>query len=129
MRTPSGESRVSSTSGVRPTRSRIELATTGHGRQEDHGAAAHRRLEALAGADVLAPDIDVDEARQAAGVVDALPQLREAAREIVEELADGVAIRLQGGLALGLLPQRRRDPDDRHDPGTPQNSTKSMYSV
>src|SRR5262245_23710779 len=122
-RTPSGESLVSSTSGVRPTSSRTELAATGHRRQEDDRAAGHRGLESLSCADVLALDVDVDEARQCAVVVDAVSQLGKPAHQVVQELADGGALRLQCRLPPRLLPQRRRDPDDCHEPGTPQNST------
>src|ERR1044072_7484950 len=62
-----GDSRGSSTSGVLPTRSRSEPAgsATGHGRKQDHRrAVVDRRLEPVAGADVLALDVDVDEWRQ-----------------------------------------------------------------
>src|SRR5919198_1425353 len=53
MRTPSGAIRGSSSS---------ELAATGHRRQEDdRGAVAHRRVEAVARTHVLAVDVDVDE--------------------------------------------------------------------
>src|SRR5581483_10495261 len=60
-----GDSRVSSTSGVPPTRSRTlgaSLLATGHRRQQDHGhALADRRLELVEGADVLAVDVHVRE--------------------------------------------------------------------
>src|SRR2546423_3600257 len=58
-----GERRGSSTSGVLPTRSRrldARRLATGHGGQQNHRVAlGDRRLVAVAGADVLAADVDV----------------------------------------------------------------------
>src|SRR6266699_1733649 len=107
MRTPGfGVRRGSSTSGVLPTSSRSELATTGHRRQENHRRAlAHRRLEAVARAHVLAFDVDVHEARELAVVEDARAESRKLRHQVVEQLAHGRALGEHLALAAGLLAQ------------------------
>src|SRR5689334_1761177 len=121
MRTPVfGVRRASSTSGVLPTRSSRDFdvsslisgaakgrappagnaparsaATTGHGGEEDDGLAlAHRRVEAVERAHVLALEVDVHERRDLLVPVEELrAEVREAAREVVEDLAHRAARR------------------------------------
>src|SRR6266545_4619487 len=101
-RTPSGAIRGSSTSGVFPIRSRSELATTGHRRQEDHRRArGDRCLETVVGADVLTFDVDVHEGLEVA-VVDALAERWEPRGQVLQQLADGAA----GGGHLALAARR-----------------------
>src|SRR4051812_2785831 len=106
MRTPSlGERRCSSTSGVFPTRSSSDvtrrLGTTGHrGKEHDGGVVRYRRVEAVERADVLALEEDVDERRDRLALEHLEAQRREAARQVVEHLADGGARGLDGALAV-----------------------------
>src|SRR5581483_200864 len=117
-----GDSRVSSTSGVPPTRSRTLGASrlaTRHRGQQDHGRAlAHRRLELVERADVLAVHVHVRELE--------LPlQAGEAGGQVVEQLADGRAAGGHLALAANGGAQRGRDPDPGHACalGPAQNST------
>src|SRR5215212_1616640 len=96
-----GASRFSSTSGVFPTRSRSELAATGHGREEDERCVlGDRGFEAVLRADVLTTDVDVHEGRDVAVFEDAGAEPGEALADLVEDLTDGRALR--GDLALPL---------------------------
>src|SRR5947208_10430386 len=118
---PAGESLRSSTSGVLPIRSRSELPTTGHRReQDDRRRLAHRRVEAVARAHVLAVDVDVDERPDLALAVDALAERRDAHAEVLEELADGRAGGLDLARAARLGAEHRGDAHDAH---RLQNST------
>ena len=73
-------------------------------------------------AHVLAVDVDVDEAGEPAVGVDPLGQLRVAAGQVVERLADGLAGDGNFALTTGLRAQRGRDADgDTHRAA--QNST------
>src|SRR6266852_4051126 len=116
-RVPGGASRVNSTSGVRPTRSRTPgwaspLAPTGHRREQDNrGAVRDRRLQAVEGAHVLALDVDVHEGSERVVGEDLRAKRRKAVDEIVEEVADGRAFGLDLALASGLGAQSGRDAD------------------
>src|SRR5436190_17892687 len=120
-----GDSRVSSTSGVLPIRSRMLGAVTlatGHSRQQDDGVAlGDLRLEAAAGANVLALDVDVHERRQLLVLEQLSAQRGELAHQVVEQFADVLALGQHLALAVGLGAQRGGDPDDAHAP-TRQNS-------
>src|SRR2546430_2730478 len=127
-----GVRRVSSTSGVPPTRSSSEgaslAATAGHGREEnDRLAFADRRVEPVEGADVLALEVDVHERGDLLVPVEELgAQLREATGEIVEHLANRAPGCGHLALAADGGAQRGRDADGRHtcSSGLPaQNST------
>src|SRR5919206_4419405 len=107
-----GARRGSSTSGVPPTRSRrlgaVALAATGHGReQDDRVVRRDGGLVAVARADVLAADVDVRELELAV-------ERREARREVVEEVAHGLALRDHLTLAARVVAQRGRDTNDAH---------------
>src|SRR5581483_354811 len=106
-----GDSRVSSTSGVPPTRSRTlgaSLLATGHRREQDHGRAfADRGLELVERADVLAVDVDVR-------VLELPLEAGEAGGEIVQELADRRAAGRHLALAADGGAQGRWDPDLGH---------------
>src|SRR4051812_29708644 len=86
-------------------------SAAGHRRQDlDLAALAHRRLQAVGVADVLAVDVDVDEATQLAVVVaDALAQVRVLGVDAVEHLADGRARGRHGGRAAHGSPQLGRE--------------------
>src|SRR5712692_7005541 len=119
-RMPGGASRVNSTSGVRPTRSRTPgwaspLAPTGHRREQDNrGAVRDRRLQAVEGAHVLALDVDVHERSERVAREDLVAKGRKAVDQIVEEVTDGLAFSLDLALAAGLRAQSGGDADDRH---------------
>src|ERR671937_785602 len=113
----------SSTSGVPPTRSRtlgtVALAATaGHGRQEDDGVAGRDGgVVAVLGPDVLAADVDVRELELAL-------ERGKARHEVVEEVADGVALGDHLTRAAGVVPQRGWNAHNAHACCTPaQNST------
>src|SRR5919198_1016478 len=112
---PSGRS---STSGVFPISSRrlaAVLSSTGHrGEQDDRGAGADLGVEPVARAHVLALDVDVHEGREVVVLDQLRPERGEAADQVVEQLADGVAVRLDLPLAADLLAERGRDPNLRH---------------
>src|SRR3954468_420343 len=118
---PGGESLRSSTSGVLPIRSRSELATTGHRRKQDDGRRfADRRVEAVARADVLAVDVDVDERPDLALAVDAFAERGNPDAEVLEQLAD----RRAGGLDLARAARLgAKHRGDAHDAHRLQNST------
>src|SRR4051812_34043881 len=124
-----GERRGSSTSGVLPISSSTEwdsgLVATGHRGQEDQlRAGLDGRLEPVERAHVLAVQVDVDEGRDVAVLVDLRAQPRILAREVLEQLADGGAGHLDLPLVAGLGAQRGRDADSRHAcTGPAQNST------
>src|SRR5919198_6212005 len=111
----SGVRRGSSTRGVPPIRSRtlgaVALAATaGHGRKQDDGIGRRDGgLVAVARADVLAADVDVRELELAA-------ERREARREVVEEVADGLALGKHLALPARVVAERRRNPYDAHAP-------------
>src|SRR5947209_2773205 len=120
MCTPAfGVRRASSTSGVLPTRSSSEgwsLAATGHRGQEDHGLPlSHGSVEPVEGAHVLALDVDVHERRDLAVVLEDLAaEAGEARREVLEDRADGLALRGNLPLAADLGAQRGGNPDGGH---------------
>ena len=92
---------------------RASGTATGHRRQQDDGrAVAHRRVEAVAGAHVLAVDVDVHERLDLAVAVDARAERGDARRQILEQLAHGRAGGLDLARAARLRAQHRRDPDD-----------------
>src|SRR5918996_531394 len=99
-RTPGrGESRASSTSGVFPTRSSSDgatavLSTRHRGEEDDRPTLAYRRLEPLARAHVLALDVEVHEGRELALVEHPLAKRGKACHQVVEQLADGRAVRV-----------------------------------
>src|ERR1043166_7990739 len=64
-------------------------------------AVVDRGVEALLEADVLAGDVDVDEAAQVAVLGDPLAQIAVRLEDGVERLADGRALDLHLGLAVG----------------------------
>src|SRR4029450_7487558 len=127
-----GLSRGSSTSGVLPTRSRRLRAVFGdspsntegqsllsprHRGEKDHRfALGNWRLVALAGADVLAADVDVR-------VVELLTDTGKARGGVVERVGHGLAVGEHLALAACLIAQRRWDPDDAHARIGLQNST------
>src|ERR687887_432350 len=123
------DNRGSSTSGVFPTRSSSEVptgpaSTTRHRRQHDDGrVVADGGIEAVLGPDVLGLHVDVHERRQLV-VCEQLPaQGGEAAHQIVEQLAHGVAARFDLSGALCLATEGGRDPDSAQWPTPAQNST------
>src|ERR1044072_2025369 len=82
-------------------------------------ALAHRRVEALLEADVLAADVDVDEAAQVAVLGEPRPQVGVRLEDGVEHLADRGAGNLQLGVAAGRGAQLGRDlHGDRHQAAT-----------
>src|SRR5262245_18596288 len=118
---PGGESLRSSTSGVLPIRSRSELPTTGHRRkQDDSRGLADGRVEAVAGAYVLAVSVDVDEAPDLALAVDPFAERRDAHGQVLEQLAEGRAGGLDLARAARLCAKHGGDPHDAH---LLQNST------
>src|SRR5215210_8283520 len=127
MRTGPGAKRESSTSGVRPTRSRrlgaSALASTGHCREEDQRPAVHHGLEAVQRAHVLAAHVDVDERGEVAGLEEVAAERRVPLGEILEDPADVVAARLDLPLAADLGAECRGNPDEGHArTGPAQNS-------
>src|SRR5581483_3858072 len=106
-----GASRVSSTSGVSPIRSRTLgaslLATRHRGEQDHRRALADGRLELVERADVLAVDVDVR-------VLELPLEAGEAGGEVVEELADGRAAGGHLALAADGGPQGGGDAHLRH---------------
>src|SRR6476469_1830864 len=83
---------------------------TGDGREDGHlGAVVDLGLETLLEADVLAADVDVDEAAQIAVLGDPLAQGAVRLEDRVEHLADGGAADLELGLAVGGGAQLGRD--------------------
>src|SRR2546421_7073181 len=96
----------------------VALAATGHGRQENHGVPGRDGgVVAVARADVLAADVDVRELELAL-------ERREARREVVEEVAHGLAVRDHLALPARVVAERGWNPDDAHACCTPaQNST------
>src|SRR6266508_54882 len=114
-----GEKCRNSTSGVLPIRSRRDEAgrrsPTGHCREEDdRRRLTDGRLEALAGANVLAFDVDVHERRDAAVVQDPRAERGEPAPEIVEHLAHRSSLGQHLALAACLFTERGWNPDDAH---------------
>src|SRR3954464_13902856 len=77
----------------RPASFRPRSAARDRGQDLDLVAVLDRRREAVAEADVLAVDVDVDEAAQAAVAVgERVAQLRVLAVERLEHRADGLAV-------------------------------------
>ena len=77
-------------------------------------------------ADVLAVDEDVHERRELAVVEELRAERRIARDEVVEHVADGLAVRLELARAADLGAQRRRDANGGHQSrpiGALQNST------
>src|SRR6187402_663539 len=72
-------------------------------------AVVDRGLQALLEADVLAGDVDVDEAAQVAVLGDPVAQAFVGVEDGVEDLADGAPFHLQLGLAAGGGAQLGRD--------------------
>ena len=71
-------------------------SATGDGREDGHlGAVVDLGLEALLEADVLAADVDVDEAAQVAVLGDPLAQPAVRLEDGVEDLANGRATDLE----------------------------------
>src|SRR5712692_11923381 len=108
-----GASRLSSTSGVLPTRERRLSATTGaldtagHGGEQDHGRAVlNAGVEAVERAHVFALHVDVHERRKLFVFDELRTQAGKAQHQVVEELADGLARRGNLALAAGLGTQR-----------------------
>src|SRR5262245_6030790 len=114
---------------ARPWSSRARRALTGsaprHRRQEpDLVALPHRRLQPVEIADILAVDVDVDEAVELAVVGQELAaERRELADERLDDLADGAAGEIELLLAAGLGPEDLRDPDGAHACGPPRTNT------
>src|SRR5215218_1926963 len=114
---------------ARPPAGRASAA--GDRRQDlDLVAVGHRRLEAVAEADVLAVHVDVDEPAQGAVAVgQPVAQLAVALEQRVEHLADRPALELELTLAAGRRPQLRGDLDlDRHHARAPAPSTFAVNS-
>src|SRR3954453_17207553 len=117
----------------RPATRRTALAPSAAG---DRGQDLHlvavgdRRVEAVGEADVLAVDVDVDEAPQrAVAVRQAIAQLAVTVEQRVEHLAHGPTVHLELGLAAGRGPQLGRDLDlHRHQTCTPAPSTCATNS-
>src|SRR2546421_958120 len=116
-----GVSRGSSTSGVLPTRSSSDEATvrlelsTGHRRQQDDRCPfTNRRLDAVERAHVLALDVDVHERRDVVVFHELRAQPGEALHQVVEQLADGLALRGNLPLSADFGAQRRWNANSRH---------------
>src|SRR5437588_4791557 len=127
-----GVSRLSSTSGVLPTRERRLSATSGlrtaagHGREQDHrGAECDRRLDAGERAHVFALDVDVHEGGDVVVLDELRAQPGKAGHQVVEQLAHGATGSGNLALAAGLYAKRGWDSNCRHAcVGLPeQNST------
>ena len=73
--------------------------------------------------EVSSLDVDVHEGRQLVVLEQLAAERREAAHQVVEQLADGAAARLDLTRALGLAAQRRWDPHAAQCPTPEQNST------
>src|SRR5947208_1504461 len=96
---------------------------TGHGRQQDDRVAlGDRRLVAVAGADVLAADVDVR-------VLELALQAREAGGQVVEQVADGLGLDYFLALAARLGPEGGRNSNHALARTGLHDSTESMYSV
>src|SRR5690349_24687368 len=89
---------------------------TGDGREDRYlVAVVDLRLQAVLEADVLAADVDVDEAAQVAVLGDPLTQVAMGLEDGVEDLADGGAGDLDLSLPAGRCAQLGRDlPGDGH---------------
>src|SRR5262245_35383670 len=85
------------------------LATRDSRQDRDLVALADRGLEALLEADVLAADVDVDEAAQVAVLGDPLAQVGVRLEDGVEHLAHGRAGHLHLGVATGCGAELGRD--------------------
>src|SRR6478736_4219586 len=89
-------------------------------------AVGHRRVEPVAEADVLAVDVDVDEAAQAAVAIrQPVAQLAVALEQRVEHGADGGALDADGALTARGLAQLGRQLDLRHQTRTSAPSTSA----
>src|SRR5262245_58493150 len=99
-------------------------APAGHRRQQPHLVALpDRRLEPVEITDVLAVDVDVDEAVELALVGQPLTaKRRELANERRDDLADGAAGEIELLLAAGLGPEDLGDPDGAHATGPPSTN-------
>src|SRR3954471_12110242 len=111
-----GDKRGSPTSGVRPTDSSSESnrkLSAGDSRQDgDRVPVVQSRLEPAEEADVLVVDVDVDEPVQPAVLGDEpTAQPRVPPVEVVEQAGEGLALALDGLLAVGVRAQDRGDPD------------------
>ena len=85
----------------------------------------HFGVEAVAGADVLAADVDVHERRELTVLQELRRERRVALDEVVDHLGDGRALGLELACASDLGAQRRWDADGGHQrcTGALQNST------
>src|SRR5205807_5255600 len=93
----------------------LSAAATRHGRQKDDGrAGAYFGVEPVQRANVLALHVDVHERRELAALHELAAQRGEAAHEVVEQLAHGVALRRERARTVDLLAQRGWDADVRH---------------
>src|SRR5690348_3671167 len=109
-----------------------ERSASGDSRQDRQlGAVLDRRGQAVEKADVLARDVDVDEAPQRAVVViDARAQLVVADEQRLEHLAHVCAVDLGLGLATGRGTKLRGNLDaDRHQARTPAPSAASKAAT
>src|SRR5262245_30517109 len=130
MRTPGGERRCNSTTGVLPIRSSSEAATTPvllaaiparhRGQEHDRRALADGCVQPVARPYVLAVHVEVDVGADLAAVVDPVAERREPRREILEQLPQRRPGRLDLLRAPGLLTEHGGNPDDTH---RVQNST------
>ena len=88
------------------------MLAAGDGGEDRHlVAVGDGGLEAVLEADVLAADVDVDEAPQVPVLGDALAQAVVLVEDRVERLADGPALDLELALAAGGGAELRRDLD------------------
>src|SRR6476661_2506225 len=93
------------------------------------GAVVDGRVEALLEADVLAGDVDVDEAAQVAVLGDPLAQIAVGLEDGVEHLAHGPPAHLDFGLASGGGAQLGRDlHGDCHQTATSWRNSASKLS-
>src|SRR5689334_16251371 len=104
-------------------------SASGHGRQDRQlVAVGHRSVEAIEEADVLAAQVHVHEAAQAAAVVGhPRPQLAVLGVEAVERLPHRRAVDLRLGLVAGGVAQLRRqlDPNGHHATAANASSNSS----
>src|SRR4051794_16543384 len=98
-----------------------------HRRQDlDFPALTHGGLEPVGVADVLAVDVDVDEAAQLAALVaDALAQVRVLGVDAVEDLANGRPRRRHRRGAADGGPQLGRELDGDAHARTPTDASKA----